>query len=304
MPEKRQLLYPWLKENSINLISGWRGTGKTWFALSLLDAVSNEKSFGPWECKTSVPCLIVDGEMPASDILERINYLQLNSNRKNPFYIYSDAFANQLGLPRAHLGNETWRTAIKRVLTTRKVKLWVIDNLASLASGIDENSKKDWDPINSWLLELRFAGISTVMLHHVNKEGGQRGTSAREDNLDISIMLKTPHNYTPEDGARFIVHFTKARIPTKDLELIADNEFKLIQDESNHYVWIWGNVKKENKRAVLELINDGMDTKAICDSLEITKGYVSQIRKKAITDGHLSSKGELTQTGFNLIYGQ
>ena len=40
--EKQALLFPWLKEDSINLVSGWRGCGKTWFALGLLDAVSKE----------------------------------------------------------------------------------------------------------------------------------------------------------------------------------------------------------------------------------------------------------------------
>ena len=83
---------------------------------------------------------------------------------------------------------------MKSILLTRKIELWIIDNLASLASGLDENAKKDWDPINAWLLELRFAEISTIMLHHVNKDGGQRGTSAREDNLDISVLLKSPHD--------------------------------------------------------------------------------------------------------------
>ena len=301
MPAKQELLYPWLKEDSINLLSGWRGTGKTWLALGLLDAVTKGEPFGPWECKKSVPCLFLDGEMPASDIIERINALNLHLDRKNPLYIYSDALANSFGLPRAHLANESWRTKMKSILLTRKIKLWVIDNLASLASGLDENSKKDWDPINSWLLELRFAGITTKMLHHVNKEGTQRGTSAREDNLDISIMLKTPRDFTPEDGARFIVHFTKARVPTKDLQLISDTEFKLIEDESGRYVWVWGNVRKENRKAVLELINDGMDQKTICETLDLSKGYVSKVRSKAIKDGYLSSKGELTQSGFNLL---
>jgi len=110
---------------------------------------------------------------------------------------------------------------MKGILKARGVKLWIIDNLASLASGIDENSKQDWDPINQWLLELRFAGISTIMLHHVNKVGGQRGTSAREDNLDVSVILKPPKNYTPEDGARFICHFSKARVKISELQAIS-----------------------------------------------------------------------------------
>ena len=298
IPKKQELLFPWLKEDSINLLTGFRGTGKTWLALGLLDAVTKGEPFGPWECKKSVPCLFLDGEMPASDIIERANALNLHSDRPNPLYIYSDALANSFGLSRAHLANENWRTKMKSILMTKKVKLWVIDNLASLASGLDENLKKDWDPINSWLLELRFAGITTAMLHHVNKLGSQRGTSAREDNLDISLILKTPHDYTPEDGARFIVHFTKARIATKDLQLISDVEFRLIQDELGRYLWTCGNIKRERKREILKMLGDGMDYNAIKDNLDISKGYITKVKKQAVKDGLLTANGSLTQSGF------
>jgi hypothetical protein len=297
-PTRQELLFPWLKSDSINLVSGWRGCGKTWFGLSILDAVSKGNNCGPWECKQSVPCLFVDGEMTVQDDRERIETLNLDSDRKNTLYIYSDAYANLLGLPRAHLNNEKWRQTMKRILTARKVKLWVVDNLASLASGLDENIKKDWDPINQWLLELRFAGISTIMLHHVNKEGGQRGTSAREDNLDISIVLKQPSDYVPEDGARFVIHFSKSRVQTKYLNLIGDTEFKLIQDENGKSIWSWGNVKREAKREIITMLDKGFEQKAISEALGITKGYVSQIKKQAIKDGLLSSKCKLTQSGF------
>jgi putative DNA primase/helicase len=300
---RQELLFPWLKEDSINLVSGFRGCGKTWFALGVIDAVTRGGSFGPWECKNPVPCLFLDGEMTVQDDRERIEILQLNSDRKSPLYFYSDAYANQSGLPRAHLVNESWRQSIKRFLTTHRVKLWVLDNLASLAGGLDENSKRDWDPINSWLLELRFVGISTIMLHHVNKEGGQRGTSAREDNLDISIMLKTPHDYIPEDGARFVVHFSKHRIRTKYLNLIGDTEFKLIQDESDSYVWSYGNVKQQNKNEVLRMLDEGITYKEISQDLNISKGLITKIKKQAIKDGYISDRGKLTQDGFLHISG-
>jgi putative DNA primase/helicase len=238
--------------------------------------------------------------MPAQDIQERIDLLGLNRKRKNPLYIYSDALANEYGIPRAHLANENWRTTMKRILMTRGIKLWVIDNLASLASGLDENSKKDWDPINSWLLDLRFAGIATVMLHHENKEGGQRGTSAREDNIDISISLKRPHDYTPDDGARFIVHFTKARVSTKDLSLVGDIEFKLIEDKSGIYKWTWTNVKGERKREILKMIDEGLDTKTICEALGVTRQYVSKVKVQTTEEGYLKN-GKLTQSGFWFI---
>ena len=300
---RQEYLNPWLKEASIGLLSGWRGTGKTFFALGMLDAVTRGATFGPWECETPVPCLLLDGEMPIQDIMERSNDLGLNTDRKHPLYIYSDAYAQQQGLSRANLTDQAWRDEMKNILLQKEVKFWVIDNLASLAAGLDENIKQDWDPINQWLLELRFAGISTLMLHHLGKAGLQRGTSAREDNLDYSILLKSPYNYASEDGCRFIVNFSKARVRTSELNQIADVEFKLIQNESGKLVWTWGNVKAEMKNEILKLLDEGMTQKDVKDSLGIDKGYVCRIRKQAIKDGLLTQKNKLTPTGFEVVNG-
>jgi hypothetical protein len=296
LPPKKKLLNPWLTEQSITLISGWRGTGKTWLALSILDAVSRGVSFGSWEAETSVPCLLLDGEMPAQDINERIKDLDIDS-----VYIYSDAYANSLGLSRANLLSETWRSTMKRILLTRGIKLWVIDNLASLAGGSDENTKKEWDPVNTWLLDLRFAGIATIMLHHVGKEGMQRGTSAREDNIDNSIILKRPFDYTPEDGCKFIMHFTKARVRTQDLGLITDTQFQLREDESGQLIWTWGGVKSETKKEILRLTDEGVKGSDIASLVGVSRPYVSKIQKEAKKDGLLSNTGKLSPTGFDYV---
>ena len=131
------------------------------------------------------------------------------------------------------------------------------------------------------------------MLHHVNKEGGQRGTSAREDNLDISIMLKTPHDYVPEDGARFIVHFSKARVQTSRLNLISDTEFKLIADESGNHIWTFSGVRQETRKEVLRLLDEGLTQTDIVSALGVHKGTVSKIRTRAIKDGLLTQKNKL-----------
>ena len=296
--EKRaEYLSPWIKEGSIGLISGWRGCGKTFFAMSVLDAVTRGTAFGPWKCENPVPSLLLDGEILPQDIIERANDLRFNVDRQNPLYIYSDAHAAHLGLSRAKLTDESWRTEMKDVLIQRKVKFWVIDNLASLAPGLDENIKQDWDPVNQWLLQLRFAGISTLMLHHLGKGGLQRGTSAREDNLDYSIILKTPHNYSPEDGCHFTTHFSKARVLTSELNQIVDMEFKLIQDENGKLAWTWNSVKAQTKKEVLRLLDEGITQTQITNILKIHKGTVSKIRSQAIRDGLLTSKNKLSQTG-------
>ena len=49
------------------------------------------------------------------------------------------------------------------------------------------------------------------MVHHANKQGAQRGSSRREDQLDLVMALHRPRGWKPSDGARFEIHFEKAR---------------------------------------------------------------------------------------------
>jgi putative DNA primase/helicase len=291
IPIKQQIVVPWLTEQSIVLLSGWRGTGKTWLAMGLCDAITRGVAFGPWEVGLSVPCLYLDGEMPAQDFHERVKLLNPDLKRKQPLYLYSDAYANHLGLPRANLLSATWRDKMRSILTTREVKVWVADNLASLAGGIDESKKADYDPINQWLLELRFAGITTILAHHTGKGGDQRGTSAREDNIDASIILKAPHDYTPEDGARFIVRFTKSRVELKHLPLVADTQFQLTEDEAGLLTWTWGSIKRETKIEILKLMDEGQKQIDVASILGLSRGYVSKVVKSATREGLLTAKG-------------
>lgn len=50
-----------------------------------------------------------------------------------------------------------------------------------------------------------------MFIHHAGKSGAQRGTSKREDVLDTVVALKRPGDYVTSQGARFEVHFEKAR---------------------------------------------------------------------------------------------
>lgn len=192
---------------------------------------------------------------------------------------------------------------MKEILLELGVKLWAVDNIASLTPGIDENSKQEWDPINAWLLDLRFAGISTVLLHHEGKEGKQRGTSAREDNIDISINLQKPCNYSPEEGARFIVHFNKHRIRTRDLPSIADTEFRVAESEAQGVTYEWGDIKKQNRTEILRMLDDGCKQRDICEALGVDKAYVSRVKTQAIKDSILTKACKFTQHGFSQVNG-
>jgi len=296
LPPRKNFLTPWLKENSISLISGWRGVGKTFFALGILDAITRNVNFGQWECEAPVNCLYLDGEMTSEDMDKRIDALKLDSEREKKLHVYSASYASRLGLLGANLTDKTWRDNIKAFMLEKDIRLWVADNVGSLAWGLDENVKQDWDVINQWLLELRFGGIASILLHHVGKGGLQRGTSAREDNIDASITLKAPHDYTPEDGARFNAEFTKARVSTKYLPQITETEFKLIEEDECH-LWTFGNVRQERKREIIFMLDEGIKQNEISASLGVDKAYVSRIKKAAIKDGFLTSNNKLTQSG-------
>ena len=297
---KNVILHPWISEYSIAMIYGPRGVGKTMFVIALLDAITRGIPFGPWETITPARCLYLDGEMPPQDTAERFKFLTTGP-RKEKLLIYSDAYANSLGIPGANLLDEDWRKLMKQLLLANGVKLWVADNIASLAPGIDENSKQEWDPVNRFFLDLRSAGVTTIFLHHANKDGGQRGTSGREDNIDISVLLERPKNYTPENGARFVAKFEKARIRHSELHLIGDTEFSLETAEDDSYVWTFGSLKKQNKAQVIKMLEEGMAANALADFLNISKGRVSQIKAEAVKEGLLTKEGKLTQSGFQWL---
>jgi predicted ATP-dependent serine protease len=302
LPERSRFLSPWLTEGSITLVSGWRGVGKTWLALSLADRVTKGGTFGPWEVENPAPCLYIDGELHAKDLQNRLNDLENGEARKLPLYVFSASHANSLGLGRLNLIRRQHREAITASILEHKVKVVMLDCLSALAPGIDENKKQEWDPINMWLLDFRFMGVATILLHHVGKEGDQRGTSAREDNLDNSITLVKPNDYETEHGARFICKFKKNRVKTSDVALLADTEFSLTEIDGR-IEWTWGGAKRKTQLEIMRLLDDGVQQKDIAQMIGVDKGYVSRVKTQAIRDNHIGKNGKLTQSGFQLVYG-
>ena len=302
-PPRKSLLHPIVKEGSIGMVYGPRGVGKTLLAQSITEAIVRGEPFGPWLPGTPVPCLYLEGEMPAQDVQERFRALGKGGARKEPLYIYSDAYAYEQGLPKARISDRKWQKQMKEILLELDVKFWVVDNLASLAPGVDEILKKDYDPINQFFLELRFAGITTQVIHHSGKIGQQRGTSAHEDNIDSTIKLSYPPDYSQEQGARFNVTFEKARLRQQELQYTKPLEFQLAEDDTGHFIWTYKTTAVANKVKILELLDEGLSQKEISDQLEVDKGYVSRVKKKAVEDGWMTPKGTLTQSGFQAIKG-
>ena len=64
-------------------------------------------------------------------------------------------------------------------------KLVVFDNISTLFGAGPENEAEAWGPAQDLLLGLRRRGVAVLLVHHAGKSGAQRGTSRREDVLDV-----------------------------------------------------------------------------------------------------------------------
>jgi len=157
-----------------------------------------------------VDTVIIDGEMSVREAHKRMTLLRAIPDRTSKLYIWSDSFGYRIGVKRMNLLDEKWRMHIRENVMELGIKLIILDNLSSLTPGIDENAKMDFDPINRWLLELRYDHITIIMVHHTGKSGQQRGTSAHEDHVDTSLML-SKMNGSNGKGCCFNLEVTKDR---------------------------------------------------------------------------------------------
>jgi putative DNA primase/helicase len=159
--------------------------------------------------------VILDGEMPASVLQERLAAVSASTANivcaaKPPFSDYLKIAAADLspnGLP--DLADPNMQTQYLEIIGA--AELVVLDNISTLCRSLKENDADSWASIQSFVLALRRAGKSVVLIHHDGKSGTQRGTSRKEDVLDTVISLRRPPDYDPSQGARFEIHFEKSR---------------------------------------------------------------------------------------------
>ena len=129
-----------------------------------------------------------------------------------------------------------------------------------------------------WILGLRRRGIAVILVHHAGKGGQQRGTSKKEDLLDVVIGLSRPKDYDPQQGAVFVAEFTKARNLTgEDAESL---EVSLAGDD-DRATWTWRTVEASTSDRVVALANEGLTPGEIATELEINKSTVSRHLRRA-----------------------
>ena len=199
---RKKLLGDWFCEGDLGFIFAFRGVGKTWFGLGLAQALSTGSWLGEWQAHEPVKMLYVDGEMPPDLMRDRFDGL-LASNSKLEFLNHEILFERTCKV--LNIASRDIQDAITKRCINTGVKVLILDNLSTLASGMKENEADSWEKVNPWLLDLRRRKIAVIIIHHAGRSGEMRGTSKREDNVFWIIALDdAKKNADDKRGARFV----------------------------------------------------------------------------------------------------
>lgn len=208
LPRRDMLLEPVLPERGLAMLYAPRGVGKTWAALALGLAVATGGDFLRWRAQRPRRVLYLDGEMRAEDMQHRLSLLMAGLERQPAEGFFRIACADQLEVGLPDLASREGQAEIDPL--AEDSDLVILDNLSALVKG-NENEQERWMPVQDWCLAQRRAGRSVLLVHHAGKSGQQRGTSRREDALDLVLALRRPPEAQAGEGARVEVHLEKCR---------------------------------------------------------------------------------------------
>lgn len=285
--ERTPLLGNLLHSQDLAMVHAWRGIGKTHWALSVAFAVATGGTFLRWTALDARKVLYLDGELPG-EVWKRRVAMHVPEREPKPGYFRfftPDLLDIDTLLP--DIGTSDGQDAINAMIE-EDTALVVVDNLSAwVRSGGRDNDADSWAPMSAWLLSLRRRGIAVLLVHHAGKNGEQRGTSKKEDLLDVVLKLARPADYDPKDGAVFVMEVTKGRnLVGEEAESL---ELALKVDEATQCAsWDWKTAAEGTFARVVQLANDGLTQGEIADELKVNKSNVSRAMKKAREQGLLS----------------
>ncbi len=282
---REPLLSDWLCEGDYGIIFASRGVGKTWLGLLIAKAVATGGRLGEWKAPACAKVLYIDGEMPADLMRDRDRGLGSGEVEFLNHAILFDRTEKVLNITVRAV-----QEAILQRCVRDNIRLVMLDNLSTLASGIKENDSFEWECLHNWLLHFRRHKIAVILIHHAGRSGEMRGTSKREDAAFWVISLDDAKKHADDKrGARFISRFTKPSRNTQDE--VPAFEWHVVTDPMT------GGISVACKAAqsldvFRRWIEDGVkECGQLAEEMRVSKGTISKWAKKAMNEGWLDKNG-------------
>lgn len=173
-----------VEEASVNIWVGKFGSKKTWAAISAAVCVAAGKEWLELETKQS-SVLIIDEESGERRLAYRIKQALAGEliTEKIPISFISNAQFNLLKRPED-------QDLLIKVITETGARLVIIDALVDIMAGGDENAVKDTQPVFVALRRItKVTNAAIVVIHHANRLGDYRGSSAIPGALETMIQI-------------------------------------------------------------------------------------------------------------------
>ena len=270
---------PWLPTQGLCMIHARPGVGKTFLAIGIAFAVAAGGKFLKWEAPQARGVLYVDGEMAGNDIKSRYEKIVVEHGfalPSKPLEVITPDINEDI-LP--DIGTRAGQKLIEDQLTD-ETELLILDNISCLQRTGDENPAEGWAVMHEWLLRLKSMGRAVLLIHHSGKGGSQRGTSKREDFLNTILVLKRNPAYEFEEGARFEVHYEKARSVYGPAARPFEAKLDIVEG-----VWTMKDLKVVTYEQVVKMLKEGYKQGDIAQALEKSKGLISRYVKRAKEKG-------------------
>ena len=237
-------------------------------ALAMAYAVATAGKFLRWSAPAPRSVLYVDGEMPASEMQERMRRLVAAHGGAYPDSLKVLSMDMQEAKASLNLASELDQALIEQI----DAEVLILDNRSTLVYSGRENDAEFWDAMQPWLLRLRRANRTVLLVDHAGRGGtSARGTTKREDVLDTIIHLKRPSDYEPDQGARFEVHLEKARGIYGDDAKPFEAQLET-KDGADH--WHVKSLEDANEARVIEATKEGLSSREIAKELGVSKSTV------------------------------
>lgn len=280
-PPMEPLLAPWLCKQHLSMVYAWRGVGKTHFALGVAYAVAGGGQFLKWNADKPRRVVYIDGEMAGAAIKARVAAIVASTpdEHEPPDGYFRIITPDAQELPLPDLASTDGQAALEPCI--KDADLIVVDNLSSLVRCGAENEGESWIPVADWALRMRKQGKAVLFIHHAGKGGAQRGSSRREDFMDVVIKLDHAKDYEAEKGAAFIVNFEKAR--HLNGEDARDIEAALVTDANGLQSWTWKDAELGMVERILALKKENPDLLQtdIAAELGVNRSTVCRALKRA-----------------------
>jgi AAA domain len=280
----RELVGSLVREASLGMIHASAGVGKTFFGLGIAVSLTHGMPFLGFPVKDPFSALYVDGEMAAFDLRERLKLLSEGLERKsNLLYIVTPDLTSR-GIPK--MDSDEGRDALLAQLGERpEIKLVAIDNLACLSrpDGDDSHGARSFTFVQDLMLECRRRHVACWIVHHSGKSGEQRGTSKRNDVLDVVLRL-TPV-VSAEGRTEVSVTFEKARHMSPDDK--RDFTACLEPGPTQGLIWTQSGSQLPINERVRFMLLDGMPPTEIAAELKTARSFVYRVRQQLVKAGDL-----------------